>query len=219
MLSKEQLSAYFVRIGYDQKAIQPIGLPSLRLLQKIQALQLASIPYENLSLHWRPVQQDSDPSLQNPKFLSPPFGLSTEGLFQKLVVNNRGGYCLELNLLLGEVLLTLGFEVVNVKVKILFGYDRISERLQREDAREVTEEELCKWESFEDADSGGWETHQMLLVTIPLLSLPNKNGPMARKQYLVDVGLAKYSLLDPIELSSIKETVVHQGRGVMGKQF
>jgi len=107
----------------------------LGLLKKIQALQLTSIPYENLSLHWRPIQQASfdservvgDAQATPPTFSSPPFSLSASALFQKLVLARRGGYCLELNLLQA-----LGFKTVNVSVKVVFNYDQISERLQRE---------------------------------------------------------------------------------------
>ncbi|KAF9093290.1 N-terminal acetyltransferase [Mortierella sp. GBA35] len=203
MLSHEQLTAYLKRIGFPpegQEALLANG-PSLELLQKIQALQLTSIPYENLSLHWRPIQVDlskgtptvaetvtetntasaddaqAEHHQQKPTFFSPPFGLSSEALFHKLVVGCRGGYCLELNSLLGEVLQALGFEVVRTKAQIVIEFDRLSD--------------------------------------------------LVKQQYLVDVGLAKYSILDPIELVSATNTSSDQvqdqdlsvGRGVMGKEF
>ncbi|KAF9126338.1 hypothetical protein BGW39_006704 [Mortierella sp. 14UC] len=197
---------------------------------KIQVLQLTSIPYENLSLHWRPVQQgpadchDHEKKKQ-PKFLSPPFGLSTDELFEKLVVNRRGGYCLELNILLGEALSALGFEVVHAKAKVVFHYKSVAEPLQREAAGGYTKLEVQELESFEKAHASGWETHQMLLVGIPSSLLVDSNVVKKTTQFLVDVGLAKYSLLDPIELLSNSKTAdalqsqSSQGRGVMGKQF
>ncbi|KAH7059394.1 hypothetical protein BKA57DRAFT_530005 [Linnemannia elongata] len=233
MLTQEQLSLYFQRIGFDYQPSQTTG-PSLQLLRLIQAHQLMSIPYETLSLHWRPIvpQNDLTDDIQHdkkkPKFLSPPFGLSTEDLFRKLVVDRRGGYCLELNILLGEVLQALGFEVVLAKAKVVFDYDRISERLKKEASKDgVSEEEVRELESFEGVDASGWETHQMLLVGIPsssftspsLLSLSPDSTPAVKKRYLVDVGLAKYSLLDPIELPTDNTASPTQGRGVMGKQF
>ncbi|KAG0218889.1 N-terminal acetyltransferase [Mortierella sp. NVP41] len=153
MLSHEQLTAYLKRIGFPpegQEALLANG-PSLELLEKIQTLQLTSIPYENLSLHWRPIQVDlskgtptvaetvtetntasaddaqAEHHQQKPTFFSPPFGLSSEALFHKLVVGCRGGYCLELNSLLGEVLQALGFEVVRTKAQIVIEFDRLSE--------------------------------------------------------------------------------------------
>ncbi|KAF9085383.1 N-terminal acetyltransferase [Mortierella sp. AD031] len=245
MLSHEQLTAYLKRIGFPpegQEALLANG-PSLELLQKIQALQLTSIPYENLSLHWRPIQVDlskgtptvaetvtetntasaddaqAERHQQKPTFLSPPFGLSSEALFHKLVVRCRGEYCLELNSLLGEALQALGFEVVRTKAQIVIEFDRLSERLEREAEGTLSDQDIHTLESF--APAAGWETHQMLLVRIPgTLSL-------VKQQYLVDVGLAKYSILDPIELMSATNTSSDQvqdqdlsvGRGVMGKEF
>ncbi|KAK3838592.1 MAG: hypothetical protein JOS17DRAFT_799290 [Linnemannia elongata] len=227
MLTQEQLSLYFQRIGFDYQPDQSTG-PSLQLLRQIQAHQLTSIPYETLSLHWRPIVLQNDlidhnqPDEKKPKFLSPPFGLSTEDLFRKLVVDRRGGYCLELNILLGEVLQALGFEVVHVKANVVFDYDRISERLKKEASESgVSEEEVRELESFDGVDASGWETHQMLLVGISssLSSLSPDSTPAVKKRYLVDVGLAKYSLLDPIELSTKNTASATHGRGVMGKQF
>lgn len=228
MLTQEQLLLYFQRIGFDYQPVQPTG-PSLQLLRQIQARQLTSIPYETLSLHWRPIVPQNDPSDYNqsgkkkPKFLSPPFGLSTEDLFQKLVIGRRGGYCLELNILLGEALKALGFEVVHAKAKVVFDYDRISERLKKEASEGgVSKEEVRELESFDGVDASGWETHQMLLVGIPSSPSPSlspDSTPTVKKRYLVDVGLAKYSLLDPIELLTKNTGSATQGRGVMGKQF
>ncbi|KAF8940563.1 hypothetical protein BGZ47_007697 [Haplosporangium gracile] len=237
MLTEEQLSLYFKRIGFDYRTAQ-ITDPSLNLLRQIQAHQLASIPYENLSFHWRPfvvVTQsqathdvgDNTLSLKKkPELLSPPFGFASGDLFQKLVVDRRGGYCLELNILLGEVLQALGFEVVHAKAKVVFDYDRISERLKKEASEGgFSEEEVRELESFEGVNASGWETHQMLLVGIPLSSsLSSDSNSVVEKRYLVDVGLAKYSLLDPIELLSedfedALSLKTAQGRGVMGKHF
>ncbi|KAF9154963.1 hypothetical protein BG015_011459 [Linnemannia schmuckeri] len=237
MLTEEHLSLYFRRIGFDYQTAH-VTNPSLNLLRQIQGQQLVCIPYEDLSLHWRPVvtviqspvthdvDNNTRPLKKKPEFLSPPFGLATEDLFQKLVVDRRGGYCLELNILLGEVLHALGFEVVHARAKVIFDYDRTLERLKKETSEGgFSEEEVRELESFKGVDASGWETHQMLLVGIPSLpSLSSDSNPVLGKRYLVDVGLAKYSLLDPIELlSEDSEDALNlktsQGRGVMGKQF
>ncbi|KAG0048748.1 N-terminal acetyltransferase [Gryganskiella cystojenkinii] len=237
MLSQEQLANYFERIGFVSKGQTGNLPPTLKLLKKIQGLQLNSIPYENLSLHWRPIQQTSDSAQTSngvaadvhvlrtpPEDFSSASSLSPQALFQKLVLNRRGGYCLELNLLLGSVLQALGFEVVKVKAKIVFDFDRIAERLQREreavsvdvegdNDRGLIMQEVREWESFDvrnRATQDEWETYQMLIVKAP--------GSEGKKRWLVDVGLAKYSILEPIELLA-SEPGHSQGCGVLGKQF
>jgi hypothetical protein len=59
---------------------------------------LANVPFENLELHYSPHHQIS---------------IHPEALFEKIVRQDsgRGGYGLELNVFLGTVLRSLGFEV------------------------------------------------------------------------------------------------------------
>jgi len=84
-----KLTAYLQRIGY-QGARRP-DLPTLRALHRAH---LYNIPYENLAIHcggYLTVREDD--------------------IFQKLVVDGRGGWCYEMNGLLAWALRQVGFEV------------------------------------------------------------------------------------------------------------
>ncbi|KAF9361841.1 N-terminal acetyltransferase [Mortierella sp. AD094] len=237
MLSEKELLLYLERIGYfsqrngDQDFLQSLRSkgPSLDLLKEVQERQLLTIPYENLSLHWRPLRMDglnsdedheSEPLSSSPRFLSPPCGLSKENLVKKLVLQKRGGYCLELNCLLGEALEALGFSVQRVTAKIICEFDLLSERLAQEKSNALSEEDVQKMEVFQQNDDG-WETHQMLLVKLESIkrdSESNEVMDLNSQGYLVDVGLAKYSILEPIAFSP-SQGQYSRGKGVMGKQF
>jgi N-hydroxyarylamine O-acetyltransferase len=49
-----------------------------------------------------------------------PILLDPESLQKKLIAERRGGYCFEQNLLFGEVLATLGFQVVRLAARVLW---------------------------------------------------------------------------------------------------
>src|SRR6478609_4781709 len=91
-----KLSAYFDRIGYRG--------PWQANLASLSALTLAhsqSIPFENLDV-----------------LLGRPISLDPDALFQKLVVERRGGYCFEQNGLFLEVLRELGFNVAPISARV-----------------------------------------------------------------------------------------------------
>ena len=90
------LEAYFRRIGYTGK--RDATLATLRALHRQHA---QSIPFENL----------------NP-YLGLDVPLDTDSLERKLVQQQRGGYCFEQNLLLGEVLRALGFSVRGLAARV-----------------------------------------------------------------------------------------------------
>ena len=87
---------YFRRIGYTGKKT-----PGIETLHEIQYHHALSIPFENL----------------NP-FLGLPVRLDIESIVQKLVHDNRGGYCFEQNLLLKHVLDELGFQVAGLAARV-----------------------------------------------------------------------------------------------------
>lgn len=92
------LPAYFQRIGFsDQPEI------TLSCLKSLHALHPQSIPFENL----------------NP-FLGIPVDLGLNAIWQKLVTDIRGGYCFEHNLLFGNVLRSLGFEVRGLSARVFW---------------------------------------------------------------------------------------------------
>ena len=93
------LDAYFRRIGYSGSRA-----PTLDTLAALHALHPTAIPFENLdTLRGAPVRLDLD-SLQ-----------------RKLVQQRRGGYCFEQNLLFMHVLTALGFRVVGLSARVLWG--------------------------------------------------------------------------------------------------
>ncbi len=92
------LDGYFKRIGYAGSTDV-----TLETLRSIHLQHAQSIPFENL----------------NP-FLRIPVVLDIDSLYQKLVLDRRGGYCFEHNLLLAEVLKTLGYRVKGLGARVLW---------------------------------------------------------------------------------------------------
>ncbi|WP_079241202.1 arylamine N-acetyltransferase family protein [Chryseobacterium indologenes] len=92
-MNTSELEKYFERIHFS-------GTPELSLetLKRIHQLHPKYIPFENIDSYTGKV-----PSL------------NTDDVFRKIVIESRGGYCYEQNLLLSEVLKTLGF---NVKLQL-----------------------------------------------------------------------------------------------------
>ncbi|OWT54791.1 arylamine N-acetyltransferase family protein [Candidimonas nitroreducens] len=92
------LPAYLSRIGY--RGDIAASLPVLRaiVLQHAQA-----ISFENLS-----------------PFLGLPVSLELADVERKLVFQGRGGYCFEQNLLLGQALRQIGFEVTGLAARVLW---------------------------------------------------------------------------------------------------
>lgn len=97
-LNKGQLQAYLERIGYQAK-----WSATLDCFRTIHRLHPQCIPFENL----------------NP-FLRIPVRLGKDDLVKKLIHDQRGGYCFEHNLLFGQVLKSLGFQVKGLAARILW---------------------------------------------------------------------------------------------------
>jgi N-hydroxyarylamine O-acetyltransferase len=92
------IEAYFARVGHSGPRS-----PTLETLRELQLRHVQAIPFENL-----------DPLIGRPVRLDPP------SLERKLVHEGRGGYCFEQNLLLAEVLRTLGFRVTGLAARVLW---------------------------------------------------------------------------------------------------
>jgi len=90
------LTAYFQRIGYRGRY-----QPDLALLSALTAAHTQAIPFENLDV-----------------LLGRPISLEPDALFQKLIVDRRGGYCFEQNGLFLEVLRELGFDVTPISARV-----------------------------------------------------------------------------------------------------
>ncbi|MDQ1858227.1 arylamine N-acetyltransferase [Chryseobacterium sp. WLY505] len=92
-MNTADLEKYFERIHFS-------GTPELSMetLKRIHQLHPKYIPFENIDSYTGIV-----PSL------------NVDDIFRKLVIESRGGYCYEQNLLLSEVLKSLGF---NIKLQL-----------------------------------------------------------------------------------------------------
>ena len=103
MESKRQidLEAYLERISVFRGAEFGPTAETLRLLQKQHLLR---VPFENLDIHW-----------------NRPIVLDVERFFQKIVVEERGGFCYELNGLFNELLRSLGFRTRIVSARVADG--------------------------------------------------------------------------------------------------
>lgn len=75
--------------------------PNLNTLKRLQKLHLLNIPFENLDIH-------------NNVSIS----LSIDKIFDKIVNQNRGGFCYELNGLFYELLIVLGFDAIRVSARV-----------------------------------------------------------------------------------------------------
>ena len=82
--------AYLKRINYKG----PLT-PDAETLLRLQVAHLLAVPFENLSIH-----------------RGEPILLDDALLFEKIVIQRRGGFCYELNGLFAALLLELGFDVV-----------------------------------------------------------------------------------------------------------
>ena len=101
MSDEPNLDAYLKRINYSGSIA-----PTLETLQMLHRLHPAAIPFENL-----------DPLMELPVRL----GLSD--IEQKLVVEHRGGYCFEHNLLFKAVLESMDFKVTPLAAGVLWGHE------------------------------------------------------------------------------------------------
>jgi arylamine N-acetyltransferase len=90
-----QISQYLHHISLPLKFAN--SNPDLQLLAALQRHHLASIPFENLALHYSPP----------PRTVS----LDPQAVYDKFIVRHRGGYCMEQNLFFAHMLRGLGFTV------------------------------------------------------------------------------------------------------------
>jgi N-hydroxyarylamine O-acetyltransferase len=95
------LDAYFRRIGHTGSRDA-----SHEALTNIACRHALSIPFENLD-PWLGICPSLDP----------------EAVAEKLVARRRGGWCFEHNLLLGNALREMGFEVRDLAARVLWGRD------------------------------------------------------------------------------------------------
>ncbi|WP_431127216.1 arylamine N-acetyltransferase family protein [Flagellimonas flava] len=90
------VSAYLNRINYTAS----VGTDKQTLFG-LQKAHLLSVPFENLDIHYKV-----------------PITLETASFFNKIVLQNRGGFCYELNGLFYELLHAIGFDVHRVSARV-----------------------------------------------------------------------------------------------------
>ncbi len=141
MLETKQIDAYLKRIGYEGDK-KPTG----ENLRALQYAHLLTVPYENLD-----IVKGKRISLEIPK------------LYEKVVVEGRGGYCFELNKLFSHLLSGLGYRVTDYVARY-FRYETIIPKRRHQVIRarcEDGQEFLC------DVGVG---------AVIPLWPIPYRTG-------------------------------------------
>lgn len=105
------VKAYFQRIGLEmpEKIV-----PDSALLRKLQFAHCTTVPYENLDM-----------------IRGIPTSLEAETLYEKIVVNRRGGICFELNGSFGNLLRELGYGVTDLAARYLRGETELPMRRHR----------------------------------------------------------------------------------------
>ncbi|HJQ46621.1 MAG TPA: arylamine N-acetyltransferase [Amycolatopsis sp.] len=93
------VDAYLARIGASRPAA-----PSVAALRELQERHLATVPFENLSVH-----------------LPEPIVLTEDALADKIVRRRRGGFCYELNGAFASLLRELGFAVTLLSARVWTG--------------------------------------------------------------------------------------------------
>lgn len=112
LYTTEQINNYLSRIKLPKDlwpTLNPTSLKSesaLESLTKLTHHHLTSVPFKNLSLHYASI---------------PGVSINKEDIYQKIVVNRRGGYCMEVNYLFATVLRTLDYEVVSLGAWVCMG--------------------------------------------------------------------------------------------------
>ncbi|PWN54359.1 cysteine proteinase [Violaceomyces palustris] len=207
-LDHAQLSQYLSRIQLPPSS--DLGNPGgptaeLATLKAVVKSHLSSIPYENLDLHYQVPGSE--------RTAGPPCSIRLPGTFEKMVQGRRGGYCLELNSLLAQALRSLGFVVHSAQARIVYEQSAPSKQGQTKDLVGI------QVEVEKSLLGNAWPTHILLIVQ-------TRDG----SRYLVDTGLAKFSLTEPLLIpssqgrwSSLKEeedwVEKSLARGILGKLF
>ena len=93
---------YFRRIGIKKTEI----FPDLESLNFLQRQHLLHVPFENLDIHWKR-----------------PIVLATAKFYRKIVEENRGGFCYELNGLFLKLLEDIGFNCKIISARVFNGKD------------------------------------------------------------------------------------------------
>lgn len=94
--TKSELDKYLKRINIGEKEN-----PSLDFLFSLQESHLLNVPFENLDIH-----------------CGTSIDLDIKKIYDKIVLNNRGGFCYELNSIFFILLKTLGYKVKLISARV-----------------------------------------------------------------------------------------------------
>jgi len=166
--AKFNLDGYFERIGFSGDTA-----PTIETLRSIHLLHAQSIPFENL----------------NP-FLRIPVILNIDSIYQKLVLDRRGGYCFEHNLLLMEVLKTLGYRVKGLGARVLWN---IPEGVVTARGHMLLLVEIGHDQFIADVGFGG------LTLTAPLSLKPDVEQSTPHEKFKLTQGPDDYALLAKVQ--------------------
>ena len=95
-MNQHSIQAYLKRINVTGDIT-----PNLENLSILQKNHLISIPFENLDIHNKV-----------------PINLNLNQIFEKIIRQNRGGFCYELNGLFHQLLVSLGFESTIISARV-----------------------------------------------------------------------------------------------------
>ena len=100
-----QISQYLHHISLPQTFLPDANnpQPDLKFLAALQRHHLASIPFENLGLHYSLDRQIS---------------LNPQAVYDKFITRRRGGYCMEQNMFFNHMLRGLGFNVYSAGARV-----------------------------------------------------------------------------------------------------
>uniref|UniRef100_A0A8C5AT48 Nuclear envelope phosphatase-regulatory subunit 1 n=1 Tax=Gadus morhua TaxID=8049 RepID=A0A8C5AT48_GADMO len=99
-MDKMNLDEFFKRIGFSG----PFEKPDQATLNAIHKRIVMTVPFENLSIH-----------------CGEKIGMDHKAIFNKIVREQRGGWCMEGNYLLAWVLRELGYDSVMLGARVTFG--------------------------------------------------------------------------------------------------
>lgn len=112
MYTAEQITRYLTRINLDEASAHHTTLAALKAaiagdalkwLATLQTHQMASVPFENLALHY-----STHHSVR----------LELDHLYTKIVTSRKGGYCMENNGFFATVLRSVGYDVTSVGARV-----------------------------------------------------------------------------------------------------
>jgi N-hydroxyarylamine O-acetyltransferase len=99
------VAAYVERIGVDATTVET---PDLRTLTRLQRAHVTTVPFETLAITGDPYGERTGEGIV----------LSLPHLYEKIVEQERGGYCFEVNGLFHALLAGLGYEVQRAAARV-----------------------------------------------------------------------------------------------------